>query len=209
MTVTDNSRRAFVYGEMADRPYRDPIQDPAHTNRATVPMGRGFMMWRRFNLAADLVSVHDDKGREWFLTPKQAAVYDLARTYIENGTTRIRSMALELGFSPSTVSRALVKLQAIGLLAVVVGRGCYGGVIVIGRAANDGLERFREVAKAKLRAWRKAAEDRVSRLKNNVATYYPWKTIEDHGYGNVYGDVMVATLKREWAWDEIEDALRS
>jgi len=191
--------------------YSESDRDPTSFDqgRATVPMGRGFAMWRRFHFADALVSVTDDKGREWFLTPKQAAVYDLARTYIENGTTRIRSMALELGFSPSTVSRALVKLQAIGLLAVVVGRGCYGGVIVIGRVANDGLERFREVAKAKLRAWRKAAEDRVSRLKNNVATYYPWKTIEDHGYGNVYGDVMVATLKREWAWEEIDEALRS
>lgn len=174
--------------------------------RAAMPMGRGFAMWRRFNLAADLVSVHDDAGREWFLTPKQAKVYDLARTFIDNGVTKIRYMATELGMAPSTVSRALWKLQAIGLLAVIIGRGRYAGVLIVKRVKDDGLERFRTIAKAKLREWRKAAEDRVSRLKINVASCYSWKDVEDHGYANVYVDVMGATLTKPWTVDELRES---
>jgi DNA-binding transcriptional regulator YhcF (GntR family) len=202
MTVTDN--RSVVYAAMADRLARDPVSEDQ--GRATVPMGRGFALWRRFNFGAELVSVHDDKGREWFLTPKQAAVYDLARTHIDHGTTRIRHMATELGFSPSTVSRALWKLQAIGLIAFIVGRGRYAGLLIIGRVKDDGLERFRTAAKAKLREWRKAAEARVLRLKINVATCYSWSDVEAHGYGNVYVDVMDATLKREWSVQELREA---
>ena len=206
MTVTDRPfDRATVYGQLADKPYRDPIQGEA-INRAVVPMGRGFDMWRRFHYGAPLVSVFDDKGREWFLTPKQAAVYDLARQYIENGHTRIRAMAETLGYSPSTVSRALIKLQAIGLIGVIVGRGCYGGVIIFARATNDGLEAFRTRAKAKIREWSKAAEDRVSRTKRNVATYFSYEEVRSHGYEHVYGDVMNATLIREWSPDELRDA---
>jgi len=204
MTVTGNDYRARVYGRMADDMDRDPIVTT--TNRATVPMGRGFAMWRRFNYAAELVSVHDDAGREWFLTPKQAKVYDLAKTFVDNGTTRMRHMATELGMSPSTVSRALWKLQAIGLIAFIVGRGRYAGLIIVKRAANDGLERFRTAAKAKIREWRLAAERRVSRLKINVASYYSWKDVEEHGYGDVYVDVMSATLKKPWTPEELRDA---
>ena len=204
MTVTVNDRRAHVYGRMADAAERDPIVTA--TNRATVPMGRGFAMWRRFNYAAELVSVHDDAGREWLLTPKQAKVYDLARTFMDAGTTRMRFMAKELGMSPSSVSRALWKLQAIGLLAFIVGRGRYAGLIIVKRAANDGLERFREAAKAKLREWRKASEARVSRLIVNVASYYSWKDVEASGYGNVYVDVMGATLKKPWTPEELREA---
>jgi len=203
MTVTDN--RAIVYGDMADKPYRDPIQGEA-INRAVVPMGRGFASWRRFHFGEPLVSVFDDKGREWFLTPKQAAVYDHVRQYIENGHTRIRAIAEALGYAPSTVSRALVKLQAIGLIGVLIGRGCYGGVIIFARAANDGLDAFRTRAKAKLAAWRKAAEARVLRTKRNVATYFSYEEVRSHGYEHVYGDVMNATLVREWSPDELRDA---
>jgi len=208
MTVTGNDYRASVYGRMADTMERDPIVTA--TNRATVPMGRGFDMWRRFNYGAELVSVHDDAGREWFLTPKQAKVYDLARTFIDAGTTRMRFMAKELGMSPSTVSRALWKLQAIGLIAFIVGRGRYAGLIIVKRAANDGLERFREAAKAKLREWRKASEARVSRLIVNVASIYSLRDVEVHGFGNgfdnVYVDVMGATLKRPWTPEELREA---
>lgn len=176
--------------------------------RAAQPMGKGFHTWRRFNEAAELVSVFDDGGREWFLTPKQAKVYDLARTFVDNGTTKIRWMATELGFAPSTVSRALWKLQAIGLIAFIAGRGRYAGLLIINRAKGDGLERFRKAAKAKLREWRMAAERRVLRLKFNVASCYSWKDVEVHGFGNVYVDVMGATLNRPWTASEIEDSLR-
>ncbi len=176
------------------------------TGRAVMPMSKGWAMYGRFHPGEEYVSVIDDKGREWKLTERQAAVYDLARTYIENGTTRIRLMAKELGYAPSTVSRALVKLQAIGLIGVIVGRGCYGGVLIFGRAANDGLEAFRTRAKAKLATWRKQAEDRVSRLISNVALIYSYEEVRSHGYEHVYGDVMNATLVREWSPDELRDA---
>ncbi len=170
------------------------------------PLTQGWAMYSRFHPGAEYVSVIDDKGREWKLTERQAAVYDLARTYIENGHTRIRDLAKQLGYAPSTVSRALVKLQAIGLIGVLVGRGCYGGVIIFARAANDGLEAFRTRAKAKLAQWRKASDARVSRLISNVATYFSYEEVRSHGYEHVYGDVMNATLIREWSPDELRDA---
>jgi len=175
-------------------------------SNGVTPLTEGFQSWRRFHPGDVCVSVIDDKGREWMLTPKQAKVYDFVRQYIENGHTRIRAIAEALGYAPSTVSRALVKLQAIGLIGVLVGRGCYGGVIIFARSANDGLEAFRTRAKAKLRAWRKAADDRVSRLKINVATRYTYEEVRSHGYEHVYGDVMNATLIREWSPDELRDA---
>lgn len=204
MTVTENDRRAFVYGQAADKLDRDPY-GPDGAGRATVVNGRGFAKWRRFNMAAELVSVFDDAGREWFLTPKQAMVYDLARTFIDNGVTKIRYMAKELAMAPSTVSRALWKLQAIGLLAFIVGRGRYAGLLIVKRSPNDGLERFRQAARAKLAEWRKAAEARVSRLIVNVASCYSWKDVEGTGYEDVYVDVMGATLTRPWTVEELRE----
>jgi hypothetical protein len=79
-------------------------------------------------------------------------------------------------------------------------------MLIVWRASGDGLDRLREVAKAKVRAWSKYAERRLLRLKINVATYFSYEEVRSHGYEHVYGDVMNATLIREWSPDELREA---
>jgi DNA-binding MarR family transcriptional regulator len=196
------------YAAMADRMDRDPVQGPDTNGRATVPMGQGFAMWRRFNPNEELTWINDADGTPRALTPKQKAVwYSISASF---GTTiQIRSLAADLNVSPSTISRAMVKLASFGLIAYLTGRGRYGGSLIVRRGQNDGLERFRKLAKAKLRTWAKAAEERVSRLKFNVATRYTRKEIEE-GVGGyylpTYYSSMDATLQKPWTPEELREA---
>lgn len=157
------------YAAMADKMARDPIS--IDQGRATVPMGRGFKLWLRFNKGADLVWVTTLDGRQVALTPKQAQVYDLARTYIDKDMVTMRLLSDELQVAPSTVYRALVKLASWGLIGYITGRGRYGGTLLFSRGKNDGLDRFAKAAKAKLNEWRLAAEARILRTKERVAPY--------------------------------------
>jgi len=194
------------YAAMADRMERDPI-GPDGSGRATVPNGRGFAKWRRFHADAVLVWVQSMDGRMVALTPKQAEVYDLAKSLMSDPQT-MREMARRLRVAPSTVSRALVKLAAWGLIAYVAMRGRYAAVVIVLRHVGDGRDRFRQAAKAKVLEWSKAAERRISRLWANVAPYI----IEDEGKGagSVYRDhylvTMDATLKAPWTPEELREA---
>lgn len=165
-----NVDRATYYAEMADRISRDPISEDQ--GRATVPMGRGFKLWLRFNQGADLVWVTTLDGKDVALTPKQAQVFDLARTYIDGEHVTMRLLSDQLGVAPSTVYRALVKLASWGLIGYITGRGRYGGTLLFSRGRNDGLDRFTQAAKAKVRSWALAAERRLSRTKARVAPYF-------------------------------------
>jgi len=171
----------ICYSIMADSLERDPIQDGATANRATVPMGRGFALWQRMNPDAHLVWVDDMEGRPRAVTPKQAMVLAMALEMAAGakGIT-MREMASALRVAPSTVSRALTKLASWGLIAFMVGRGRFAGLVVFRRSANDGMERFRDAAKARVQRWKLAAEARVSRLWVNVAPYI------HRGEGNDY-----------------------
>jgi len=183
---------------------RDPI-GPDGSGRATVVNGRGFQKYRRFHPDAEIVWIEVD-GRMIGLTPWQAKVYDLARAYINRGGITLGAMAKELGCATSTVSRAIVKLMAWGLLGHIVGRGRYGGVIFFAMVKGDGFDRFRQAAKAKVRQWSKAAERRVSRLWGNLAPY----ALEDRKV--VYYDHLVtntpmsARLVEPWTVEELRDA---
>jgi len=195
------------YAAMADRMERDPI-GPDGSGRATVVNGRGFAKWRRFNRDAELVWVKSMDGRMVALTPKQAEVYDLARALMYDPQT-MREMARRLHVAPSTVSRALVKLAAWGLIAYVAMRGRYAAVVIVLRQVGDGRDRFRQAAKAKVREWSKAAERRVSRLWANVAPYI--NEGESKGSGTLYRDhylvtYMDATLKAPWSVDDLREA---
>jgi len=159
--------RAGHYAGVWEQRQRDPI---SVNGTAAVPMSRGFAMYRRFNPQAELITVFDDRGHERLITRKQADVFDLAKSLIDTSTT-VRAMADTLRVSPSTVSRALVKLASFGLIGYLSGRGKYGGVTIFRRVAGDGLERFTKLAKAKVAEWRKASERRLSRLQSNVAPY--------------------------------------
>jgi DNA-binding transcriptional regulator YhcF (GntR family) len=199
----------IYYAIMADARERDPIQDGATANRATVPMGRGFALWQRMNPDAHLVWVDDMEGRPRALTPKQAMVLAAAleMAHGAKGMT-MRDMAKALQLAPSTVSRALTKLQAWGLIAYMVGRGRFAGLVIFRRAKDDGMDRFRKAAQARVRRWKEAASERVSRLWVNVAPYI----MEERGRG-YRGHYYLSTSKgatltaqRPWTPEELREA---
>lgn len=202
----DDKQRTIIYGAMADAFERDPI-GPDGSGRAVVVNGRGFR-WARFNNVGELVWVTTLDGRMVGMTPWQAKVYDLARSYVDRGTTTVRGMAQTLGCSPSTVSRALVKLMAWGLLGYMTGRGRYYGTLIFRMHKGDGLDRFRQMAKDKVRAWAKATERRVSRLWANVAPYILEEGRGVDSLSDAYFNTPIgkgATLKA-WTPEELRDA---
>ena len=168
--------------------------------------GRAFL---KFKPGAKLIWITDADGVPKWLTETQSRIASLLITLCDAGPTTIRSLAARLSVSPSTVSRAMVKLASYGLIAYVTGRGRYGGTVVIRRKANDGLDRFRKAAKAKVRAWSLALQRRILSTKFNVATYVPSTT---YGVSKTVTDtdnVMVATLTpqlKEWTPDELRSA---
>ena len=187
-------------GYKEGRKWRDDI------GPADMAFGRA---WLKFNPGADLIYVDDAEGRPRALTPKQYAVLVMALDIIRR-TTRMtmRQMAEALGVAPSTVSRALTKLQSWGLVGVIVGRGRFAGLVIFRRTKDDGMDRFRKAAKARVWAWKLAAERRISRLWINVAPY-----IHD-GSGTAFSDQYhyhmtithkSATLKA-WTPDELREA---
>ncbi len=200
------SASVATYAAYADRLERDPF-GPDGGGRAVVVNGRGWQKYRRFHPDEAFVSVHDDNGREWFLTSKQALVFDYLRGFVDKGRITMREAAGELKVSTSTVSRAVVKLQAIGILTVLVGRGRYAGMLIVSGVTGDYLASLRAAAKAKVRAWAQAAQRRLSRLQVNVA---PYAYEGERGMDSLYYYITSistkgATLKREWRSDELVD----
>ncbi len=171
-----DNRTVNVYAGMADGFDRDPY-GPDGSGRAQVVNGRGFQKWQRFS-QQEVVWVTDADGNPAWLTRTQLDLYQLALTFVDNGTTSIRFLAQVLKCSPSTVSRGMVKLASFGLLAAMTGRGRYSGTLILRLPADGSLKRLREAAKAKVRLWAKQAEARISRLWLNVA---PYKVLEEKG----------------------------
>lgn len=174
------------YGNMADARarafYRDPVITPGDHGRADVANGkRG--RWGRYNDPATLVWVETLDGRMVALTRNQANVYGEARR-LSGRAIRVtmRELAGVLQVAPSTVYRAAVRLQALGLIAYQSNRGRLGGSMFILREAKDGLEWAQEAAKAMLRRWWKASEERISRLRGNVASCFPGRERELYEY---------------------------
>jgi predicted transcriptional regulator len=186
---------------------RDPIINPGDHGRAEVANGQRFKTWVRFHSEADLVWVETIDGRMVGLTPWQAKVYDLGKTYMDRGTVTFRALAAELGCAPSTVSRALVKLMSWGLLGYVTGRGRYAGSVIFRMAKGDGLDRFRDAAKAKVKAWSQAAQRRLSRLEINVAPYFLERgggSEVDTLYYYLTSIYKSATLTAPWTAQDVE-----
>jgi hypothetical protein len=179
---------------------RDPLS--IDQGRATVPMGRGVAMYRRFHPDAEYVWVTDLYGKERALTRKQADVYDLALTYVDRSTVTMRAMATILGVSPSTVSRALVKLAAFGLIGYLTGRGRYAGSLIFRRTKGDTFERFAVAARAQLKRWREAAERRFLRSAVNVALMYPRERREAISF---YSQLVTKSATLMWTAEELAD----
>jgi DNA-binding Lrp family transcriptional regulator len=203
----------IFYAIEADKMDRDPVQASGVNGRATVPMGRGFALWQRMNPGVQLVYVDDMEGRPRALTPRQAEVLALAMEMVEGHMLTMRGMATRLGFAPSTVSRALTKLQAWGILFYVVGRGRFAGLVIMKRTVGDGKDRFRDAAKARVRSWSEAVRRRVSRLQANVA---PYILDRERGVDSLYyylysldtskGATLNAQLKKDWTPQELREA---
>lgn len=195
-----------AYMTQADRRDRDPVIVPGEHKRADVANGARFKTWIKFHSEADLVWVETMDGRMVGLTPWQNRVYQLATTYIDHGHVTIRGLAKALGCAASTVSRALVKLMSWGLLGYMSGRGRYAGSVIFRMAKDDGLERFREAAKAKVRAWAKATRERISRLEINVAPYIMERkrgSELDSLYYYLTSIYKDATLTAQWSAEDV------
>ena len=184
---------------------RDPVITPTglRADVASGPMSK----WLRFNNAADLVWVTDPEGVPRALTRKQVAVYGTIKEIAGTGNrVTMRGLSGRLDVAPSTVYRAVIKLTAMGFIAYQSNRGRLGGSVFLLRVAGDGLDWARDAAKAIVRRWWKASEERISRLRRNVASCFPGRQSElyEHRYvtstvgRNIYGP---------WTPEEIREAL--
>jgi predicted transcriptional regulator len=193
------------YATQADSRERDPIVVPGEHGRADVANGR-MGRWARFNRADDLIWIDTPSGTTIGLTRKQLttlqAIRRLAGSRVRVTTRHLSSL---LGVAPSTISRTSVKLASLGLIAYQTNRGRNGGTIYVLRAADDLLGWFQEAAKDRVRAWARAQEARISRLRVNVASYV-------HG-GNrginlvpVYNSSRTQHLVRAWTPGELREA---
>ncbi len=128
--------------------------------------------WMKFNPGAQLVWVDDAEGRPRALTPKQYLVLTAALDMADGIGITMRQLASRLEVAPSTVSRALTKLSAWGLICYFVGRGRWAGLVIFRRRKDDGFDKMRKLAKARVQRWSEAAKRRLSRLQINVAPYF-------------------------------------
>lgn len=199
--VSTVQQRERYYASLADKMERDPY-GPDGAGRAVVVNGRGFARWQRFHPGETLTWVADIDGRMVALTPAQTSVLLYVRQ--SRSPETMRSMGQTLRLSPSTVSRALVKLSSYGLIAYLTGRGRYAGTVIIQRIKGDGLDRFRDAAKAKVRTWKVAAERRISRLQLNVALYVR----EEKRYGDslyYYLRSLERNIEPAWTAEELRE----
>ena len=137
-----------------------------------MPMSSG---WRKYHPNEATVEVIDLDGKRRYLTPKQHGVLVAVRTLQDRAT--LTMIAASLGYATSTVSRALLRLASMGLVAYDVTRGRYGGITMLKTAAVD-LKRRAQTAWEALKRQRMSRErawyDRLSRsgyvFAFNVAT---------------------------------------
>jgi hypothetical protein len=128
------------------------------------------MGWARYHPCASLVIVSDGFGRQRALTPIQHRVMVVARMH-EGETVKATMIADSIGVATSTVTRALVRLAAFGLVAYDIVKGRYGGISILKRAWADLRTRSR-TAWGKLKGERVKAWDRY--LRRLDRTGYWW-----------------------------------
>ena len=117
----------------------------------------------------------------------------------------MRKLAVEFHLAASTIWRAMIRLTALGLIVYQTNRGKNGGTMFRLAEVGDTLDWLREEAKARLRAWWKASQDRISRMKSNVASMYPERMRE------LYRDSdsterNIRTEYREWTPEDFREA---
>ena len=202
MTLTRDS----VYVAQYEARQRDPVID--RINRASVANGR-MNRWQRFNREQRLVYVDDAEGTPRALTPRQVQVLSLAQSMVDGPMLTMTAMAASLGVSVSTVSRALAKLQAWGLLVYIVGKGRFAGLVIMRYVRDRGyMDAKRKAAKARVRRWYEASQERISRLYLNVAPYVHGRgsdSLRDAILTTKYMDATL-TVQRSWTPEELREA---
>lgn len=204
MTLTRDS----VYAGQYEARQRDPIID--RVNRASVANGR-MSRWERFNRGQTLVAVCDNEGNARYLTPKQAEIASMANGMVDGEMLTMREMAKRLNVAPSTVSRALAKLMAWGILVYMVGRGRFAGLVIVKYVRDGGfLDWKRKQAKERIRRWYESSQRRISRLAFNVAPYFHRgeEGVTEYLSTSTRYKGATLTLQRSWTVAEIEDSLR-
>ncbi len=201
------------YADLADAEEgRDHLVTDKYAGRIVPSEGAFGRAWVRFNPGVKLVYVDDAEGHPRALTPKQyqvlQAAMDMARG--AKGMT-MRDLARTLEVAPSTVSRALVKLAAWGLIAYFCGRGRWAGLVIFRRAPQDGYDHLRQAAKDRVQRWKEAAERRVSRLWVNVAPYFLGREdvsrrMKDEYYSSLSIEDATLTAQRPWTVEELRES---
>lgn len=183
---------------------RDPVIIPTGL-RAEVPSGP-MSKWLRFNNAADLIWMTDPEGKPRGFTRNQVNIYQLVKELAGTGVrVTMREIAERLSLSPSTVWRALVKLTAFGFVSYLSNRGRNGGTVFLLYVADATLDYFRDLARAKVRKWRKAADERISRLRRNVASMFPDRKGELYEYHYISNSTE-RNIYREWSVEDFREA---
>jgi predicted transcriptional regulator len=184
---------------------RDPVITPGAHGRADVASGkRG--RWGRYNDPSTLVWVDTVFGRSIALTRNQADIYGAMKLRAGTGIrVTMRELAAELHLAASTIWRAMIRLTALGLIVYQTNRGKYGGTVFRLAEVGDTLDWLRDEAKAKLRAWWRASEARLARMKSNVASMFPGREreLEQYRYST---ERNIKTAYREWSVEDFREA---
>jgi len=98
--------------------------------------------------------MEDPAGRLRWLGPATSRVYAILHRLSSSGErSTMTAIAAEAMCCTSTVSRAVVKLQAYGMFAIDVIRGRNGGLSVRRRRVGDALASYARAAWARIRSW--------------------------------------------------------
>lgn len=112
-------------------------------------------------------------GRQRWLGPKTSAVYAILHRVASSGEkTTMREIAGEAMCTPSTVSRAVQRLQAWGFFAIDITRGRHGGITVRMRRAGDALKHYAAAAWGRIKgSLNVASRSPVPEVTREVSTY--------------------------------------
>jgi len=114
-----------------------------------MPMSSG---WARYHPTVALLPVRDGFGNTVLLTPNQHRILIVGRS-LEGEKVSAGTIAASIGVATSTVTRALTRLAAYGLVAYDTAKGRYGGITFIATAWADLKARSK-------RAWGRIRQDR-------------------------------------------------
>ena len=163
MTISDQTLKYWAWREEVKG--RIEKRTRFTQDDGAMPMTQG---WSRYRPNERPVMVTDAWGKSRWITPKQYQVLQASK--VLQAQASMATIAASLGVATSTVSRALLRLASMGLVAFDVKRGRNGGVTFI-KALGAELEKRAQGAWERLKQYRLRAEERV--WNRAYATGYP------------------------------------